>query len=71
MEQLEFKSIVLENKVKALRLLEQLVTKKSSSAKAIILSSSGNKDIKNEEQTEDPRYKEKTSKHQQIRTKMT
>lgn len=71
LEQLELRSIALENEVKALRLPGQLATRKSPPAKAVALSSSGNEDTRDEGQTEDPRYKERTSKHQQVRTQMT
>lgn len=44
LEQLELRSKVLENEVKALRLPGQLATRKSPPAKAVAVSSSGNED---------------------------
>ena len=71
LEQLELRSKALENEVKALRLPGQLATRKSPPAKAVAVSSSGNEDTRDEGQTEDPRYKERSSEHQQVRTQMT
>ena len=66
LEQLQLRSKVLENEVKALRLPGQLATRKSPPAKAVAVSSSGNEDTRDEGQTEDPRYKERSSEHQQL-----
>ena len=70
LEQLELRSKALENKVKALRLPGQLATRKSPPAKAVVVSSSGNEDTRDEGEPEDPRYKERISKHQQVRAQM-
>ena len=71
LEQLELRSKVLENEVKALRLSGQLATRKSSPAKAVAVSSSGNEDTRDKGQTDDSRYKERSSEYQQVRTQMT